>query len=1270
MKSLMWLIVLLSAVGLMFAAQGTIAVANTQTGASLESSTLEGITVNYNVGSLLYQDVSTPQGVFTEISIEGYANTNRTGLPRLPLLRQIIRVPLEANVIPQVTGRTFSTVSLASLGINNPLLPHQESVAKNVDPASVPFVYNNEFYSGAKWTNEPTIKVEEIGMMRGARLVALDFTPVQYNPASGELEVITAASVFVSYEGANWAATDELAQRYYSPAFEGMLARAVFNYAPMRTSLDRYPLGMIIVTPANYVTTLQPFVDWKTKQGFNVTVATTAVTGTTTTAIKTYLQNIWNAATTTNPAPSYLLIVGDTGQVPAWSGSTSGGHVTDLNYVRLQGTEYVPEMYFGRFSATSTAQVQAYVDKTLQYEMFTMPDPSYLSHTVLIAGVDSNYGPTHANGQVNYGKTNYFGDSTTTPFGPYNIRNHSYMYPASGSSEASILSNMSSGIGYINYTAHGDVTIWYDPNVTIANINALTNTNKYFVAVGNCCLTNAFDSPECFGEAITRAPNKAAVAYVGGTNSTYWDEDYYWAVGHKPPIVSGGSPYVANRIGAYDGLFHSHDEAFADWISTMGSMTFMGNLAVTASNSSRINYYWEIYSIFGDPSLIPYMGMPTAINAQYAPTLQLGMSSMQITADPYTYVAISQNGVLHGTGLTDAAGALTLNFTPFTNPGTAKLVMTRSLRQPLIADVQITTTAGPYLLVNSLSVNDGNNAVAEAGETMYLDVVVNNVGTVNAQNVTATLTSTSPYVNILNGTATLSSVVINTPQTIANTFRVAIANDIPDQTVVDFHFAFVSGTDTWTAERNLTVNAPILTFSSPGYYDPNNNGAFEAGEMITVSFNVNNTGHMNAAPSQLNVVINSPYATASQTSFTLPGINTGVNIPLNFQVTIAANATDGTSIPIGMALTSGSLLVNSMFSLTVGPSGEGFELGIIPEPPFINDSTIPWTVASGTTNAHLGNYSAKSGAIGNNGTTELLLELNVGMAGNISFWRKTSTESGYDFLKFYIDSNEMGSWSGTQAWAQQTYPVTVGPHTFKWVYTKDYSTTGGSDCVWVDDIVYPASGGSSLPIYYQPVTALNFDEVDLNTTVTQDIVIRNLGNVPLTGTITVPTVVNLFFNGVPVTDNYSYSIPANGNGIFRVSLYLTSVLTLNENISITSNDPSMGSQQVALHIQTVANDDPNQIPAITSLEGNYPNPFNPETTIRFGLKQAGKVSVAIYNTRGQLVTTLVSDNLKAGRHSLVWNGKDASGKAVTSGMYLYRMQADGYSQTKKMMLMK
>ncbi len=102
----------------------------------------------------------------------------------------------------------------------------------------------------------------------------------------------------------------------------------------------------------------------------------------------------------------------------------------------------------------------------------------------------------------------------------------------------------------------------------------------------------------------------------------------------------------------------------------------------------------------------------------------------------------------------------------------------------------------------------------------------------------------------------------------------------------------------------------------------------------------------------------------------------------------------------------------------------------------------------------------------------------------------------------------------------------------------------------------------------------------------------------------------------------------------------------------------------------VSNEDPT-VPALqTSLNGNYPNPFNPETTISLSLKDTAPVKVEIFNLKGQLVKTLVNETLPAGNHNLVWKGVDNHGKAVSSGVYFYKMSTGKYSSTKKMIMMK
>ena len=90
----------------------------------------------------------------------------------------------------------------------------------------------------------------------------------------------------------------------------------------------------------------------------------------------------------------------------------------------------------------------------------------------------------------------------------------------------------------------------------------------------------------------------------------------------------------------------------------------------------------------------------------------------------------------------------------------------------------------------------------------------------------------------------------------------------------------------------------------------------------------------------------------------------------------------------------------------------------------------------------------------------------------------------------------------------------------------------------------------------------------------------------------------------------------------------------------------------------------------TELDQNFPNPFNPTTTIRYYIAEQGRVTLNIYNVRGQLVRRVVKDVLPVGPQEFVWNGTDDNSTPVATGMYFYRLTVGGKSYTKKMMLLK
>jgi len=112
------------------------------------------------------------------------------------------------------------------------------------------------------------------------------------------------------------------------------------------------------------------------------------------------------------------------------------------------------------------------------------------------------------------------------------------------------------------------------------------------------------------------------------------------------------------------------------------------------------------------------------------------------------------------------------------------------------------------------------------------------------------------------------------------------------------------------------------------------------------------------------------------------------------------------------------------------------------------------------------------------------------------------------------------------------------------------------------------------------------------------------------------------------------------------------------------------------NVNSVMRDDNKDVlPTDFALSQNYPNPFNPSTTIEFSVPVNSNVTLTIYNLLGQAVKTLVNEEISSGNYSVVWNGEDQSGLKVTSGVYLYKMQANGtngkeFQQIRKMVLLK
>jgi len=321
-----------------------------------------------------------------------------------------------------------------------------------------------------------------------------------------------------------------------------------------------------------------------------------------------------------------------------------------------------------------------------------------------------------------------------------------------------------------------------------------------------------------------------------------------------------------------------------------------------------------------------------------------------------------------------------------------------------------------------------------------------------------------------------------------------------------------------------------------------------------------------------------------------------------------------------------------------------------------------------------GIVSAKSYPISHNQATSLSITIDVTEDDEISFWYKVDCEFSpsqtyfYDGLFFIIDGVTMDRLQpradASSPWTFTNYQIETGIHTFDWVYVKDGSVSSGSDCAWLDDIIFPGVA------VQHPILEINPDEFTLELIIneidTDIFVIENIGSE--VGEYTI----NLDYTGNWLELD-SYAGEVEPGEIDTIELTIDPDGLENDvytaDIIVTDNrDVTIIPVYLTINITDA---DENLIP-VTALHGNHPNPFNPSTTISFSVTNGNieNTELVIYNLKGQKVKQLVSYQLSAGQHSVAWNGTDDNGISVSSGIYLYKLKSGSFEQTKKMLLLK
>jgi hypothetical protein len=220
-----------------------------------------------------------------------------------------------------------------------------------------------------------------------------------------------------------------------------------------------------------------------------------------------------------------------------------------------------------------------------------------------------------------------------------------------------------------------------------------------------------------------------------------------------------------------------------------------------------------------------------------------------------------------------------------------------------------------------------------------------------------------------------------------------------------------------------------------------------------------------------------------------------------------------------------------------------------------------------------------------------------------------------------------------------------------------------------DTLVVPLTGVGFIlapEISVDPV-ALAFDTTAVGSSIVKLLSIYNTGN----ATLTISSILST--ESVFSTNFSSYDLSPGDSQIVQVVFTPIESITYTGNLFVISNDSEMDTLVVPVSgvgIVLSGIDSDIHLPYILSLYPNYPNPFNPVTTLRYDLPENSYVNVTVYDILGRQVRALVKTTQEAGFKSVIWDATNDYGKPVSAGVYLYKIQAGEFVQSRKMVLLK
>jgi hypothetical protein len=1193
------------------------------------SSGKESLIINYSISELNVENIINDNGSFYRIYIPGHTPTSTPGKPELPVFSRLISVPEGSEFKVKISDVRSSRINPAKEKIEGILFPSQEGETKDAGLKKPDFIIDKTVYATRGLISTDTVLIEPLGIVRKTNLFNLFIFPVRYNPRSNLLEVITSMKIEIIFsDTGNYVSKSAFRE---STLFTESLDKGVLNYY-RRDVIPGYsdqPLKMVIITDTAFRKQLEPFFKWKTQKGYKLKILYrgAGLAGNTYTQLKDTLTKIYKASTETDPPPEYLLIIGDVNRVPYYGTS----NVTDMYYGEFDGNgDYIPDMYIGRLPVADTTELKTVVKKIINYEKFQFADTNkFYSRALVTAGNDAGYA-NNMNGQVKYAISNYLKK-------PAIINEYHFYYPQSASINVadSIEKLINKGVSFINYTGHGSTDGWLftasgsNYYLKSSDISRLTNKNMYPFVITNACRTSQYNLASSFGNKMVLTEEKGAIGFIGCSNDSYWDEDFYWAVGTGP--ISDNPTYQGKGLGALDRLFHNHGEPASDWYFTMGQINYAGNLSVSASTSSRKKYYWETYNLVGDPTVIPIIGRPDSFKISLPDTLPNRIKSLSLNLEPFAYIAVSHFNTLWDASFASPSGSVVLDM-PGLSDDSCLVVITGQNRIPVIKTIYFSDIKKEFINLSSSGINDisgNNNGKADFGEKLFLNLKISNLGSSDADSLFARISSTSDWITMTGDSTYIGSLTAGSEIILSDDLGFTISDNVPDKGIATINLTLKDLKTEKHYTIDILIHAPELQIISCNIDDTaqgNGNYIADPGEIFSLVFKIRNQGSSSIS-GQFRVSSPNTFLSVLEPDIKSGLLKFGEITEIRIVVKLSESVVTGSYFSVSSILDCSPFITNRDFTFRVGRVRESFEASSFNIFPWINYSSIPWTITSSS--SYDGSISARSGTISHNGNTSLMIRTVYSMADSVRFFYKVSSEPSYDYLSFMLNDTEVLRKSGETTWLRKVISVPAGLNKMEWIYKKDNSVSMGSDCAWIDMIDFTATGTVRYIQKDLQVVSIQLPvQKERYGRETVSVLVRNLGKEPVKGFYlaylvnnSITPIKQFFETTIPINDSVTVSFRTLADitkyGKYKIAVY-----------GVDNNDDYLFNDTTRINIENIN---------LNETISVFPNPFMDQFRIFINSGAAGKLEISITTVSGAKVYSL-EKNIINGKNEILITG--------------------------------